>query len=108
MKTAYYLLITTFDDSHNHLKSSNGLYQMSLVGGYNDRFTGLKENRVLINYQFCMALYNLYKGVERDGLFSQPPSPLSNDITLILPVVFLSIVLITTELGIYSIISTAM
>jgi len=44
--------------------------------------------------------------VSKGVVFSANPSPLSNDIILIFPVVFFIIVLLTTELGTYSIIST--
>ena len=46
--------------------------------------------------------------VSKGDIFSDNPSPLSKDITVTLPVDFLMIVLLTTELGIYSIISTTM
>ena len=46
--------------------------------------------------------------VSKGEVFSVRPSPLSKDMILIFPVDFLIIVLITTELGIYSIISTMM
>src|SRR5687767_1577563 len=48
----------------------------------------------------------IWTNVSKGEVFSVNPSPLSNDITLIFPVDFLIIVLITTALAIYSIIST--
>lgn len=44
--------------------------------------------------------------VSKGDVFSVSASPESNETALTLPVVFFIIVLITTELGIYSIIST--
>lgn len=46
--------------------------------------------------------------VSKGEIFSVNASPESNETALTLPVVFLIIVLITTELGIYSRISTMM
>src|SRR5688572_4990076 len=50
----------------------------------------------------------IWAKVSKGEVFSVNPSPLSNDMMLIFPVDFLIIVLITTELAIYSIISTMM
>src|SRR5688572_28178709 len=50
----------------------------------------------------------IWAKVSKGDVFSVNPSPLSNDMTLIFPVDFLIIVLITTEFAIYSIISTMM
>jgi len=44
--------------------------------------------------------------VSKGEVFSVNPSPLSKDMILMFPVDFLIIVLITTELAIYSMIST--
>ena len=44
--------------------------------------------------------------VSKGDVFSDKPSPVSNDIKLTFPVIFLMIVLLTTELGMYSMIST--
>ena len=46
--------------------------------------------------------------VSKGDIFSVKPSPTSKDMTLILPVDFFRIVLITTALGTYSMISTVM
>ena len=46
--------------------------------------------------------------MSKGEVFSVSPSPLSNDMILIFPVDFLIIVLITTELDTYSMISTIM
>src|SRR5580658_10397937 len=50
----------------------------------------------------------IWAKVSNGEIFSVNPSPLSKDMMLILPVDFLIIVLITTELGTYSMISTIM
>src|SRR5580693_7817631 len=47
----------------------------------------------------------IWANVSKGEVFSVNPSPLSNDMTLIFPVDFFMIVLITTELGTYSMIS---
>src|SRR5580658_9981888 len=48
----------------------------------------------------------IWAKVSNGEVFSVNPSPLSKDMMLILPVDFFMIVLITTELGTYSMIST--
>src|SRR5436190_16506219 len=50
----------------------------------------------------------IWAKVSKGEVLSVSPSPLSKDITLIFPVDFFMIVLITTELAMYSIISTMM
>jgi len=50
----------------------------------------------------------IWANVSKGDIFSVKPSPVSKDIILMLPVDFLMIVLMTTELGTYSIISTVM
>src|SRR5712664_3375025 len=50
----------------------------------------------------------IWANVSKGLVFSVSPSPLSKDMMLIFPVDFLMMVLITTELGTYSIISTMM
>jgi hypothetical protein len=48
----------------------------------------------------------IWAKVSKGDVFSVNPSPLSKDSILMFPVDFFKIVLITTELGTYSIIST--
>src|SRR5688572_27322087 len=56
----------------------------------------------------CALPSMIWTKLSKGEVFSFNPSPLSKDITLISPEDFLIIVLITTELAIYSIISTIM
>lgn len=73
----------------------------------NNPLTGFQFMRHFIYNNFRLAFYDLGKRIKGE-VFSVSPSPVSNDMTLIFPVDFFRIVLVTTELGTYSMSSTTM
>jgi hypothetical protein len=72
---------------------------------YDNSHPTLKLVRFFIDYDFRSSFNDLGKCVKWRYFFVNP-SPLSKDMRLILPVDFFIIVLLTTELGMYSMIST--
>ncbi|MBK8491398.1 MAG: hypothetical protein IPL49_11045 [Saprospirales bacterium] len=86
------------------LKPPVWLDKIGRMSRYYDRLSRQQEFGFPVDHDLRLAVDDLSKGV-KGVVFSVNPSPLSNDITLMFPVDFFRMVLMTTEFGRYSIIS---